>query len=95
MRSVLLQFNVLSILFEINCLRHIITFVLYIVYALFAFKYILTDKITLGKTEWRVRVMIMGFHATFNNISVISWRSVLLEEEHGVPGETHRALASH
>jgi len=25
-------------------------------------------------------------HATFNNISVISWRSVLLVEETGVPG---------
>jgi hypothetical protein len=27
------------------------------------------------------------FNATFNNISVISWRSVLLVEEIGVPGE--------
>jgi hypothetical protein len=27
------------------------------------------------------------FDATFNNISVISWRSVLLVEETGVPGE--------
>jgi hypothetical protein len=26
-------------------------------------------------------------HATFNNISVILWRSVLLVEENGVPGE--------
>ena len=26
---------------------------------------------------------------TFNNISVISWQSVLLVEETGVPGETH------
>ena len=30
----------------------------------------------------------MVFNATFNNISVISWRSVLLVEETGVPGET-------
>jgi hypothetical protein len=30
----------------------------------------------------------MVFHATFNNISVISWRSVLLVEETGVPRET-------
>ena len=30
----------------------------------------------------------MEFNATFNNISVISWRSVLLMEENGVPGET-------
>jgi hypothetical protein len=30
----------------------------------------------------------MVFNATFNNTSVISWRSVLLMEETGVPGET-------
>ena len=35
------------------------------------------------------------FNATFNNISVISWRSVLLVEEIGVPGEYHRPVASH
>jgi len=29
----------------------------------------------------------MVFNATFNNISVISWQSVLLVEETGVPGE--------
>jgi len=29
----------------------------------------------------------MMFNATFNNISVISWWSVLLAEETGVPGE--------
>ena len=32
----------------------------------------------------------MVFNATFNNISVISWRSVFLVEETGVPGENHR-----
>jgi hypothetical protein len=31
--------------------------------------------------------MVMVFNATFNNISVISWQSVLLVEETGVPGE--------
>jgi hypothetical protein len=30
----------------------------------------------------------MLFNATFNNISVISWRSVLLVEETAVHGET-------
>jgi len=33
--------------------------------------------------------------ATFNNISTISWQSVLLVEETGVPGENHRPVASH
>jgi len=37
----------------------------------------------------------MVFNVTFNNISFISWRSVLLVEETGVPGENHRPVASH
>ena len=40
-------------------------------------------------------VCLMIFNATFNNISVISWRSVLLVEETGGPGENHRPVASH
>jgi hypothetical protein len=38
---------------------------------------------------------LMVINATFNNISVLSWRSVLLVEETGVPGEYHRPVASH
>ena len=38
---------------------------------------------------------LMVFNATFNNISAISWRSVLLVEETGGPGENHRPVASH
>jgi hypothetical protein len=37
----------------------------------------------------------MVFNATFNNISVISWRSVLLVEETRVPSENHRSVVSH
>jgi len=36
----------------------------------------------------------MVFNATFNNISVISWHSVLLVEETGVPEENHRPATS-
>jgi hypothetical protein len=32
----------------------------------------------------------MVFNATFNNISVILWHSVLLVEETGVPSENHK-----
>ena len=39
-------------------------------------------------------VWFMVFNVTFNNISVISWRSVLLVEETGVPKENHRPVAS-
>ena len=37
----------------------------------------------------------MVVNATFNNISVISWRSVVLVEETGVPRENHWPVASH
>ena len=37
----------------------------------------------------------MVFNATFNNISAISWRSVLLVEETGVSGENHWPITSH
>ena len=42
-----------------------------------------------------VVVRVVVFNPTFNNISVISLRSVLLVEEIGVPGENHRPAASH
>ena len=37
----------------------------------------------------------MVFNAIFNNISAISWRSVLLVEETEVPGENNRPDANH
>jgi hypothetical protein len=40
-------------------------------------------------------VCLMVFNATFNNISAILWRSVLMMEEIGLPGENHRPVASH
>ena len=39
--------------------------------------------------SYKVIVRIMVFNVTFNNISVISWRSVVLMEEARVPGENH------
>jgi hypothetical protein len=38
---------------------------------------------------------VMGFNDTFNIISDIMRRSVLLVEESGVPGENHRPATSH
>ena len=35
------------------------------------------------------------FNATFNNISVISWRSVLSVKEIGVLEENHQPVTSH
>ena len=37
----------------------------------------------------------MVFNATFKNISVLPWRSALLMEKTGEPGENHRPVASH
>jgi len=42
-----------------------------------------------------LRVMDMLLNATFNTVSVTSWRSVLLVEETGVSGENHQPAASH
>jgi hypothetical protein len=38
---------------------------------------------------------LVVFNVTFNNISVIPWRSVLLVEETGGPEENHRPVANH
>ena len=38
--------------------------------------------------NYRIRVRVVVFNATFNNISVISWQSVLLVEETRVPENT-------
>ena len=46
-----------------------------------------------GRFGFWVRAMV--FNATSNNISVISWKSGLLVEETGVPGEHHRPVAKH
>ena len=40
-------------------------------------------------------VSVRVFNATFNNISVISSQSDLLEEETGVPRENHIPVTSH
>jgi hypothetical protein len=38
--------------------------------------------------------LVYDVNTTFNNISVISWRSVLMEEIR-VPGENHHPVTSH
>ena len=53
-----------------------------------------------GNLDWNsfsilLRIRVMVFNATFNNISVISWWSVLSVEEAGVSGENHRPVSSH
>ena len=43
----------------------------------------------------KLRVRFMVFNSTFNNISVITWRSILLVEETGAMGKKHWPVASH
>ena len=50
-------------------------------------KHCMINVLPVGDSDMRVRVMV--FNATSNNISVISWRPVLLVEETGVPRENH------
>ena len=50
------------------------------------------ERCSIEKTTTYNRVRVVVFNATFNNISVRSWRSVLLVEE---TGENHRHDASH
>jgi predicted component of type VI protein secretion system len=38
--------------------------------------------------------LFIAFTATFSNISAISWRTVLVVEETGVPEDNHRPWAS-
>ena len=52
-------------------------------------------RICKSRTFLRLGVRVMVFNATFNNISVISPRSVLLVKETRVPGETRQPVASH
>jgi len=55
---------------------------------------VMVHSISYQKTyDMRVRLMVLN--ATFNNISVISWLSVLLVEVIGVPGEHNRLNACH
>ena len=42
-----------------------------------------------------LRVRVMVFNTTFNKMSVKLWRSVLLVEETGEPGENHQPVVSH
>ena len=59
-------------------------------------RYILTYKKYKVFSEYTVGLVIfMVFNATFNNISALSWRTVSLMKETGVPGENHRPVESH
>ena len=69
-----------------------------IINPLFVYEIAVTQTAKLANnsiTGLRLWVWLMVFNATFNNISVILWRSVLLVKETGVPRENHRPVPSH
>jgi hypothetical protein len=47
------------------------------------------------KFQYLLGLTVMVFNATFTNISVISWWSVLLVEDTGVSRENHWPVTSH
>ena len=51
--------------------------------------------VTISRTYGLVWFRLMVLNATLNNISAISWRSVLLLGETGGSGENHRPVTSH
>jgi hypothetical protein len=53
---------------------------------------LLPSIVLLQQAEDYVRVSVMVFNATVNNISAVSWRLALLMEETGVPEEKHKLL---
>jgi hypothetical protein len=55
---------------------------------------IITVQMTTHNDQLWIWKKGLGFRATFNNISAISWRSVLLVEETGVPGENDQPATS-
>ena len=70
---------------------------LYIATLVFQISKINQDLLIFGMQELYctvnyIGVRVMVFNANFNNISAISWHSVLLVEETGISVENHRPL---
>jgi len=53
-------------------------------------RFSLTEREVMSLCFYPVGVRIMVFNATFNNISIILWLSVLLVEETRIPGENNQ-----
>ena len=63
------------------------------IYSGFCCAIALVDLFRLRKKSLKIP-WVMALNTTFNNTSVISWWSVLLVEETGVPGKDHRPAES-
>ena len=90
--------------FFIKNARVFILFIAYVYFMLmrclkgeldFHFRHSMIFLIMKALVLWTYIVCFMVFNATFNNISVISWQSILFVEETGGPRENHWSVASH
>jgi hypothetical protein len=75
-------------------------FVIYtdFVYVIFRVNRMIQERLNHAKAVSDVyanRFRFMVLNATFINISVISWQSVLLVEDNRIPRENHRPVSSH
>jgi hypothetical protein len=80
---------------HIDLTHNAIIFIKFLVrfYCFLHFMVLMNWGLSLPCRIYMVRIMV--FNTTFNNISVISWRSILLVEETGVPGENRWPVTSH
>ena len=86
--------STLTFSIEISTVFSINTFLYNIINIENAFLFLTMERVVDIEFKFRVRVRVMMFNATFNNSSVISWRSVLLMEVNGIHRD-HRPVVSH
>ena len=79
--------------------KHQISKILSIIFSNYAILLILSCYIFVKSQQTHQMIGWLGFgygdYTSFNNISAISWRVVLLVEETRVPRENHRHATSH
>jgi hypothetical protein len=85
------------VFYVIFCRSLYVIFLLPFIYchSFFDLRLLITPLVLYKGSRYEYRVMVMVFNATFNNISIILWRLILLVDETGVPRENHRPVASH
>ena len=83
------NFTITARLFDVLCMDLLFSFCFCLI-LLYTFYISIFWRFTFDGGWW-----FKMFNATFNNISVISWWSVLLVEETGVSIENHRPVVSH
>ena len=71
-------------------IQHLKYFINDQIHYIFRYHVVNRNIIILNRQTVLIMVLLMVFNATFNNISVISWRTVLLVEETGLSQVTNK-----